>query len=129
MRLEIEASGIHSGVLTAAGLNLEAPSHLKTASTAHPISTIAHLLQDDTYVRDGQRGTNNAAMPVPFEALLPYAIMIGMFGVTGLGLGYVKSYQNEGKNPRWSIDTWDPKYSLAPHNLYRTDQLDSSDVA
>ncbi|KAG6182817.1 hypothetical protein E4U27_001619 [Claviceps purpurea] len=46
-------------------------------------------------------------MPVPFEALLPYAIMIGMFGVTGTGLSFIKTWRNEGKAPRWSLDQWD----------------------
>ncbi|POR39183.1 Uncharacterized protein TPAR_00616 [Tolypocladium paradoxum] len=46
-------------------------------------------------------------MPVPFEALLPYAIMIGMFGVTGTGLAAVKTWRNEGKRPRYSLDQWD----------------------
>ncbi|KAF4595538.1 small secreted protein [Ophiocordyceps camponoti-floridani] len=59
-------------------------------------------------------------MPVPFEALLPYAIMIGMFGVTGLGLGFVKSYQNEGKNPRWSLDAWDRQMMVRDKRLTGT---------
>ncbi|KYK55166.1 hypothetical protein DCS_07128 [Drechmeria coniospora] len=46
-------------------------------------------------------------MPVPFEALLPYAIMITMFGVTGTGLAAVKKWRNEGKRPRYSLDQWD----------------------
>ncbi|EFY90430.1 hypothetical protein MAC_03424 [Metarhizium acridum CQMa 102] len=46
-------------------------------------------------------------MPVPFETLLPYAIMIGMFGVTGTGLAVVKTWRNEGKRPRYSLDQWD----------------------
>lgn len=46
-------------------------------------------------------------MPVPFETLLPYAIMIGMFGVTGTGLAAVKTWRNEGKRPRYSLDQWD----------------------
>ncbi|CCT70091.1 uncharacterized protein FFUJ_06030 [Fusarium fujikuroi IMI 58289] len=46
-------------------------------------------------------------MPVPFEALLPYAIMIGMFGISGTGLAVVKNWQNEGKRPRYSVDQWD----------------------
>jgi hypothetical protein len=46
-------------------------------------------------------------MPVPFEALLPYAIMIGMFGISGTGLAVIKNYQNEGKRPRYSVDQWD----------------------
>ncbi|OAA50602.1 hypothetical protein NOR_01052 [Metarhizium rileyi] len=46
-------------------------------------------------------------MPVPFETLLPYAIMIGMFGITGTGLAVVKTWRNEGKRPRYSLDQWD----------------------
>ncbi|KAG8359885.1 hypothetical protein FVEN_g2680 [Fusarium venenatum] len=46
-------------------------------------------------------------MPVPFEALLPYAIMIGMFGISGTGLAVIKNIQNEGKRPRYSVDQWD----------------------
>ncbi|RDA93763.1 hypothetical protein CP533_0270 [Ophiocordyceps camponoti-saundersi (nom. inval.)] len=46
-------------------------------------------------------------MPVPFEALLPYAIMVAMFGVTGTGLAFVRTKQNEGKRPRYSLDAWD----------------------
>lgn len=30
-----------------------------------------------------------------------------MFGVTGTGLAAIKSYQNGGKNPRYSVDQWD----------------------
>ncbi|CEJ62334.1 hypothetical protein PMG11_10836 [Penicillium brasilianum] len=46
-------------------------------------------------------------MGVPFEALLPYAIITGMFGVTGAGLYVVKRFANEGKKPRWNRDLWD----------------------
>ncbi|KAK7426713.1 hypothetical protein QQZ08_006749 [Neonectria magnoliae] len=46
-------------------------------------------------------------MPVPFEALLPYVIMTGMFAVSGTGLAFIKTWQNEGKRPRYSIDQWD----------------------
>ncbi|PHH71555.1 hypothetical protein CDD82_6445 [Ophiocordyceps australis] len=47
------------------------------------------------------------AMPVPFEALLPYAIMVTMFGITGTGLAVVKTWANDGKRPRYSLDYWD----------------------
>ena len=40
-----------------------------------------------------------------------------MFGITGAGLGALKRYQNEGKNPRYSLDHWD-KVSLI---MSRTD--------
>ncbi|EEH08156.1 conserved hypothetical protein [Histoplasma capsulatum G186AR] len=46
-------------------------------------------------------------MGVPFEALLPYGIIMVMFGVTGVGLSTVKYYSNERKNPRRAIDMWD----------------------
>ncbi|KAH8812003.1 hypothetical protein F5884DRAFT_784103 [Xylogone sp. PMI_703] len=46
-------------------------------------------------------------MPVPFEALIPYGIMLAMFGVTGAGLSKIRHMQNGGKRPRRSIDQWD----------------------
>ncbi|KAM0507932.1 hypothetical protein ACHAP8_000137 [Fusarium lateritium] len=55
-------------------------------------------------------------MPVPFEALLPYAIMIGMFGISGTGLAVIKNIQNEGKRPRYSVDQWDRQSTIQPRN-------------
>jgi hypothetical protein len=61
-------------------------------------------------------------MGIPFEALLPYGIIMAvrflvlgkglssqyqMFGVTGVGLSVVKYYSNGRKNPRRGIDAWD----------------------
>ncbi|EMR09979.1 hypothetical protein PNEG_01737 [Pneumocystis murina B123] len=46
-------------------------------------------------------------MPVPFEAVLPFGIIIGMFVVTGGLLTAVKQYRNEGYTPRYSVDRWD----------------------
>lgn len=63
-------------------------------------------------------------MGVPFEALLPYAIMIGvrailallqgltidtyqMFGFSGAAVNKLRHMQNEGKRTRHSIDQWD----------------------
>ncbi|KAK4109767.1 hypothetical protein N656DRAFT_318980 [Canariomyces notabilis] len=46
-------------------------------------------------------------MPVPFETLIPYGIIIAMFGVTGAGLNKVKNWSSGGKKHRWSIDQWD----------------------
>ncbi|KAK1983423.1 hypothetical protein LZ30DRAFT_653733 [Colletotrichum cereale] len=46
-------------------------------------------------------------MPVPFETLIPYGIMIAMFGITGTGLHVIKGIQNGGKKPRWGLDQWD----------------------
>ncbi|KAB8074131.1 hypothetical protein BDV29DRAFT_127292 [Aspergillus leporis] len=46
-------------------------------------------------------------MGVPFEALIPYGIIVGMFGVTGVGLTAVKYLSNDGKKARWNRDLWD----------------------
>jgi len=46
-------------------------------------------------------------MGVPFEALIPYGIMIGMFAFTGAALSKVRHMQNGGKRARHSIDQWD----------------------
>ncbi|GAB1315965.1 hypothetical protein MFIFM68171_06175 [Madurella fahalii] len=46
-------------------------------------------------------------MPVPFETLIPYGIIIAMFGVSGAGLNKIKNMQSGGKRHRWSIDQWD----------------------
>jgi len=46
-------------------------------------------------------------MGVPFEALLPYGIMITMFAITGGGLSKLRHMQNGGKRGRHSIDAWD----------------------
>ncbi|GAB7353763.1 hypothetical protein MBLNU459_g4154t2 [Dothideomycetes sp. NU459] len=41
-------------------------------------------------------------MGVPFEALLPYAVMLGFFGITGAGLSKIRNMQNGGKRARHS---------------------------
>ncbi|ESZ94698.1 hypothetical protein SBOR_4949 [Sclerotinia borealis F-4128] len=68
-------------------------------------------------------------MGIPFEALMPYGIMLTvrtstipfkpsatgttilstlqMFGITGAGLSGVRALQNGGKRARHSIDAWD----------------------
>ncbi|TKA64594.1 hypothetical protein B0A49_10382 [Cryomyces minteri] len=46
-------------------------------------------------------------MGVPFEALIPYGIMLGMFGVTGAALSKLRHMQNGGKRGRHSVDQWD----------------------
>ncbi|APA08041.1 hypothetical protein sscle_03g028110 [Sclerotinia sclerotiorum 1980 UF-70] len=46
-------------------------------------------------------------MGVPFEALLPYGIMLAMFGITGAGLSGMRALQNGGKRARHSVDAWD----------------------
>ncbi|KAI1260664.1 hypothetical protein F5Y18DRAFT_404760 [Xylariaceae sp. FL1019] len=46
-------------------------------------------------------------MPVPFEALIPYGIVLAMFGATGAGLNKLRHWQNGNKRPRRSLDQWD----------------------
>ncbi|KAI0539074.1 hypothetical protein GGR58DRAFT_500512 [Xylaria digitata] len=46
-------------------------------------------------------------MPVPFEALIPYGIVLAMFGATGAGLSKLKHWQNGNKRQRRSLDQWD----------------------
>ncbi|KAL1973352.1 hypothetical protein VTN31DRAFT_5987 [Thermomyces dupontii] len=62
-------------------------------------------------------------MGVPFEALIPYGIIIGMFGITGAGLSIAKYYANEHKRARWNMDAWDRQsmcsFSNARHGLRR----------
>ncbi|KAL1297390.1 hypothetical protein AAFC00_004926 [Neodothiora populina] len=46
-------------------------------------------------------------MGVPFEALMPYAICLAFFGVTGAGMSKIRHMQNGGKRSRHSVDQWD----------------------
>ncbi|KAA8623490.1 hypothetical protein PtrSN002B_006934 [Pyrenophora tritici-repentis] len=46
-------------------------------------------------------------MGVPFEALLPYAIMTGFFAFSAVSVGKLKEMQNGGKKTRRGIDQWD----------------------
>ncbi|KAL4942522.1 hypothetical protein BDV06DRAFT_222113 [Aspergillus oleicola] len=55
-------------------------------------------------------------MGVPFEALLPYGIVVTMFCVTGVGLSVVKTFANDGKKARWNRDLWDRNLPSTPQN-------------
>jgi hypothetical protein len=63
-------------------------------------------------------------MPVPFETLIPYGIILAvgqsfrehtksfidarqMFGVSGAGMSKIRHMQNGDKRHRWSVDQWD----------------------
>lgn len=48
-------------------------------------------------------------MPVPFEGLLPYAIMAGFYGLAGHGVGFIRYWDNGWKNDRYALDDWDVK--------------------
>ncbi|KKZ62521.1 hypothetical protein GX50_00347 [[Emmonsia] crescens] len=60
-------------------------------------------------------------MGLPFEALLPYGIIVVMFGVTGFGLSTVKYYTNGRKNPRRGIDMWDKYVPAQLRRIAKTD--------
>ncbi|RMZ03008.1 hypothetical protein D0860_06978 [Hortaea werneckii] len=53
-------------------------------------------------------------MGVPFEALIPYAICLGMFGVSGAALSKIRHMQNGGKRGRHSVDQWDRQSMFFP---------------
>ncbi|KAK6357390.1 hypothetical protein TWF718_001702 [Orbilia javanica] len=54
-------------------------------------------------------------MPVPWETLLPFGLVIAMFTVSGAGMSTV-SYIAEGYKPRrYNTDIWD-------HQMMRRDQ-------
>ncbi|KAF7507740.1 hypothetical protein GJ744_010169 [Endocarpon pusillum] len=69
------------------------PAGIPTAQLNHPPNRIHHPVV--------------SPMGVPFEALLPYGIMLAMFGVTGAGLSTVRYYSNNKKAPRRTLDAWD----------------------
>ncbi|KAF2154060.1 hypothetical protein K461DRAFT_277128 [Myriangium duriaei CBS 260.36] len=46
-------------------------------------------------------------MGVPFETLMPYAIILGMFGFSGAAMSKIRHMQNGGKRGRHSVDRWD----------------------
>ncbi|KAK6457114.1 uncharacterized protein RJT20DRAFT_127251 [Scheffersomyces xylosifermentans] len=48
-------------------------------------------------------------MPVPFEGLLPYAIMTAFFGLAGHGVGFVRYWDNGWKKDRFDLDQWDER--------------------
>ncbi|KAK9352472.1 hypothetical protein V1505DRAFT_366404 [Lipomyces doorenjongii] len=44
---------------------------------------------------------------IPFEALLPYGVIIIMFGVAGTGMSAAKLLREGGNKPRVHRDAWD----------------------
>ncbi|EPS42759.1 hypothetical protein H072_3274 [Dactylellina haptotyla CBS 200.50] len=53
-------------------------------------------------------------MPLPWETLLPYGIVIVMFGITGAGLSTSAYVQNNYKPKRWNLDVWDNQSKETP---------------
>ncbi|OCH94299.1 small secreted protein [Obba rivulosa] len=46
-------------------------------------------------------------MPVPWEALIPFGLLVTMFGTGGTLLNASKRAQNQGKPPRYHLDAWE----------------------
>ncbi|KAF8338825.1 uncharacterized protein EI90DRAFT_2990739 [Cantharellus anzutake] len=46
-------------------------------------------------------------MPVPWEALIPFGLLTGMFAATGTLFSVVRRGQNDGKPPRYNLESWD----------------------
>ncbi|KAH6914597.1 hypothetical protein BKA70DRAFT_1256522 [Coprinopsis sp. MPI-PUGE-AT-0042] len=46
-------------------------------------------------------------MPVPWEALIPFALLTAMFGTAGTLLNASSKGQNDGKAPRYNLDKWE----------------------
>ncbi|KAK6904672.1 hypothetical protein V866_004483 [Kwoniella sp. B9012] len=46
-------------------------------------------------------------MPVPWEALIPFGLLTVMFGATGTLFNTAKRLTNDGKPPRYNLDSWE----------------------
>ncbi|KAJ9108931.1 hypothetical protein QFC21_000253 [Naganishia friedmannii] len=46
-------------------------------------------------------------MPVPWEALIPFGLLTACFGATGTLFNIAKRATNDGKPPRYNLDSWD----------------------
>ncbi|KFX95644.1 hypothetical protein V495_07290 [Pseudogymnoascus sp. VKM F-4514 (FW-929)] len=80
----------------------------KRCNQRRPLQAPEEEVQSGLYTTRYERKLHTeATMGVPFETLLPFAIMLTMFGVTGAGLSKVRAMQNGGKRGRHSVDQWD----------------------
>ncbi|KFY34060.1 hypothetical protein V494_07093 [Pseudogymnoascus sp. VKM F-4513 (FW-928)] len=80
----------------------------KRCNQRHPLQASEEEVQSGLYTTRYERKLQTeATMGVPFETLIPFAIMLTMFGVTGAGLSKVRAMQNGGKRGRHSVDQWD----------------------
>ncbi|KAJ7098664.1 small secreted protein [Mycena belliarum] len=64
-------------------------------------------------------------MPVPWEALIPFGLVVTFFGVTGTLTGISMRAQNQWKPPRYGLERWDEMmiardYRLTGHNRGQT---------
>ncbi|KAG5437126.1 hypothetical protein PCK2_001024 [Pneumocystis canis] len=59
-------------------------------------------------------------MPIPFESLLPFGILITLFATTGGLLAWVQQTRHHGHSPRYHIDRWDQQMMDRDHQLTGT---------
>ncbi|KFZ15047.1 hypothetical protein V501_02903 [Pseudogymnoascus sp. VKM F-4519 (FW-2642)] len=80
----------------------------KRCNQRRPLQAPEEEVQSGLYTTRYERKLHTkATMGVPFETLIPFAIMLTMFGITGAGLSKVRAMQNGGKRGRHSVDQWD----------------------
>ncbi|CAE6541588.1 hypothetical protein RSOLAG22IIIB_03948 [Rhizoctonia solani] len=46
-------------------------------------------------------------MPVPWEATIPFVLLTTMFAATGTLFNISARLSNDGKSPRYGLDTWE----------------------
>ncbi|PVG00024.1 hypothetical protein CPB86DRAFT_257276 [Serendipita vermifera] len=56
-------------------------------------------------------------MPVPWEAMIPFALLTAMFGVGGTLFKTVRIKNNDGKPPRFGIDEWEQMMMIRDKRL------------
>ncbi|KAJ2481360.1 hypothetical protein IWW56_001790 [Coemansia sp. RSA 2131] len=61
-------------------------------------------------------------MPVPFESLIPFAIMSAMFVVAGNAVQFALNKESGGKGIRYSMDDWDRKMMMRDRQLTGSDR-------
>lgn len=66
-------------------------------------------------------------MPVPFEGLLPYALMTAFFGLAGQGVGFIRYWDNGWKYDRYDLDEWDQKMMARDYLLTGTQRGQTSE--
>ncbi|KAG5517939.1 hypothetical protein PMAC_000394 [Pneumocystis sp. 'macacae'] len=64
-------------------------------------------------------------MPVPFEALIPFGILVGLFAATGGMLTAVQYFGNNGHKSRYNLDRWDRQMIARDRRLTGTLNLQS----
>ncbi|TFK66214.1 small secreted protein [Pluteus cervinus] len=67
-------------------------------------------------------------MPVPWEALIPFALVTAMFGAAGTLLGASTRGQNEGKPPRYNLDRWEHMMMTRDQRLTGTKRTQSTET-